>query len=1549
MVISQEGTLDTLRCQQLQEMMLNVQSASTTSTSDDARKACHDESTPPHFASVLHVQHPTGARKQNGLEETAGSTSTQQALPPSNRTTRPLEAASRPIDQAGTFDPVHLHYSPSHLQHYTTAFQPSHSPLKTMSRSTPSQSASNPLCQDTQPFDEWVYNAYSKKYIRSQEEPRNSAGAGAGVSQINAAPLETEMEEQQHLDVAVTGSQHSMENGSNHRRAMDGAADDFSDDMSSSPLPVEEACPVANTSQQPKTPATSGVKRRRNGSVIESSSTPGLPINPLARSGIGGGHTLGLSQMFHTTQTSPFGPNVIPSDALSDRPSPDVYNVHHSPAEALRSSPIRIARGPLQRTVTEPMSDYMTMIESQEVRERRLREYRSSSAKARIDVESSEDLDMEATMRMDRHLRRKKIDEATRRTFANVTAPKRDTSTESTRHQGRSHDYGNPPASLSSAVPQRPLPSHLLDQKDLNDEASQDLEETEVETDIEDPAAQPSRRPGHRSPDSHSHPPVQVPMTTIRGPQTYRMTSATQSSPSASKANASARTCMSHVQASPTVAQAEASSLGASNEESRTAVPATQTDAVVDSQPALSKSSPMEAHHSIPQPLISEPSSPDYRWPEPQVVHGHLPRPGSQSVLNAEARGPDESSPIPPPPATSDDHVGAFNAQSPSRSRGMSHQHVPSRDGSATPMHKQTADDDSSPNLEDSDKENQPNEEQEALFKGHTNINLPNSGQSPSESVDLVTHLPLKRQAGFDAIDPSVTGRTSATARTQRRLNRTIPDTSPAADEGPRTPRYELSRIVPDVPPLSPHAITHPNLLTVQDCLGRYQQHDSNTTPAFETAGSEVYHDPESVHESLSLSQIGPLQPVKQPSNTRIRTLTEIASDPTPPDDYGDIDMNIGLLNSQDVAFQAVMQGSSPIAPAAKRRRTNGKMASQAPPQRNPSSRRDELTVQHPEHNPSASRIEDPVVSQRAQTDSSRTGNKRRQKQKSRGAAKRSSGDRRTVQPNGPSSPENLPQNGIANSRHTEITGAQAPETEHAVFVESSPQNLATNGAEKRLEEEQDVGQNMNGEHDDITHPNRVFALFRGTNSAYYPATCLSSSNAASTRFKIRFDDGTTDLLDSHHIRRLDLRIGDMVKVDLPKMRTRNYVVCGFKDKMNPSGTEDIAETERYPQTDVRGHQRIILRPKQRDSFLDDGSLVSNLVDVDLACVYVVQSNWIHFGDRTYQHQGNHHLNVSTPNIGSEAPTTPSTRNRRITPGALASCNVSPLNLGKTLGLFGNMVFAVSYVGKAEEKQQITRHIVQHGGKVLSEGFEELFDVESLSQGEPFRPSKQAQDLGFVCLIADRHSRKAKYMQALALGLPCLAGRWIEDCVTKNRILDWEPYSLPSGESSFLRGAVRSRILSTYDAKTARFATTVTSRPRLLSDRSVLLVMGKGKAEQRRQAYLFLTYALGAAKVARVPDIEAVRTTLMDARATTSTWDWVYVDGDEREAERMLFGDYKEPAKSTFVKSTKRKRDQDGSLARQHLTRSTNGLKVVNDEFVVQSLILGRLLEDDQD
>ncbi|GIZ48023.1 hypothetical protein CKM354_001109800 [Cercospora kikuchii] len=509
----------------------------------------------------------------------------------------------------------------------------------------------------------------------------------------------------------------------------------------------------------------------------------------------------------------------------------------------------------------------------------------------------------------------------------------------------------------------------------------------------------------------------------------------------------------------------------------------------------------------------------------------------------------------------------------------------------------------------------------------------------------------------------------------------------------------------------------------------------------------------------------------------------------------------------------------------------------------------------------------------------------------------------------------------------------------------------------------------------EVVAPERVFVLFKGTPQHFYPATWLGASPDHTT-YKVKFDDSTVTSIEYYHVRRLELRLGDVVKVDDDKKRKKNWVVVGF----GPVATTD---EERALGTDIYGHTHVKVQLKgDRESLSKSTSLdatdVTHTVLVNL--LYLTFMMWHPFKDRAFEPPSD--AITTRPSTPTSARTStpsaagsPSSRPRRAYAPSAKAKSARPSNLretslasssatSSTSAIFDGMAFAISYVTPDEEKQQVTDLIQQHGGTVLEEGFEELFDLPDINGKSTATPSKKSprrkdhagtdlglqlkskyKDLKFAALIADRHSRRAKYMQALALGLPTISGRWILHSLerTKNSAgdqnapLPWDRYLLPAGESTYLN-AVRSRSLTPYDATTAVLSDLIEGRMRLLRNESLILVAPKtGSANmEKRKTFAFLTLACGAGQVKRVHDIaEAKKLTLNDP----DTWKWVYVDSSVAEAEKFLFG------RAAATGKKKKRGSEANNVAPEKMSATDGVVKLVNDEFVIQSLILEALVE----
>ena len=445
----------------------------------------------------------------------------------------------------------------------------------------------------------------------------------------------------------------------------------------------------------------------------------------------------------------------------------------------------------------------------------------------------------------------------------------------------------------------------------------------------------------------------------------------------------------------------------------------------------------------------------------------------------------------------------------------------------------------------------------------------------------------------------------------------------------------------------------------------------------------------------------------------------------------------------------------------------------------------------------------------------------------------------------------------------------------------------------------------------EIIAPNQVLACFNGKARAYYPAACLGISGTDTLRYQIQWDGYEPDEIDEWGLRSLDLRHGDIIKINLAGFPKIPHVIRGFKNKAS-KGENAV--------TDIRGYKVLLVAQKQRKS-LPINSTVNpeEIKEVPVSAIYLDSNMWNQMKDRSFTYIPPHTLALSTrpgfstPMDRPSTPSTPSSRSRRL---AASTGLPATASLGTGSGRFANMCFAISYDNPGR-KNELTNLITSNGGFVLSSGFHELFQPDAMI----LKP--QYANLGFTALLADKHSRKEKYLQALALGLPCLSGRWLEACIASGSLVDWQSYLLPAGESDELEGAVRSRVLPAYDTANVRVADVLESRPDVLHADPVVFVLGRGKAEEKRRPYVFLTQALGAGHVEKVSDIRAAKVLLDEPDG--KEYKWIFVDDRDVETASVL-----------LYPKTGRK------------AARAAGVNVVGNEFVKQSLVFGRPLGTQQ-
>lgn len=1253
-----------------------------------------------------------------------------------------------------------------------------------------------------------------------------------------------------------------------------------------------ELYPESKRFQQPETPATNGKKRNHAGEFIhrgDSSSKP--PINPFAGNMIGLDAMMNPSQAFKATQAASSPLTHVPnSDTLSERPSPNMYSIQRPTSTRVVSSSPQITGSRMVRAVTEPQTTYISMQESQAKRDKLTR--RSAMELDRSGaVSSDEDFDSDESQ-LRRRRNRRKIDLKARGQLIGVTAPLRPVSSGrgkggvQKKFQSREYKYRSG----------REASKALVISDDLPAEGNVTEDETEHEEDQEDSLAEEIDELADDNKEN-----VEVPMTISRPNQRKSPGVRIESTPS--------RPRQIHIQSSSTdqfkLRMSRHEDTESSNPQDVDVVEGTQTSAVADSQPLpYIARVPQRSGVTTDQPLPSSPSE------------ALVPKVQDISILSNSrpqfvSRGDQVAGNL------TNSALGSANSTALLRTSFL----VPSKQIHSLPVSNQS----NNPVIA------QTTARPSAFSVGNTAPRLPDGFQSATshqdqktlESQDIENQGNRKFQRAV--VDSSLGGFSST-------LPSTIPETSSAVKHlGGHSSLTRSSTAMQ-----TSHSITKSPSKTPLETL---EPHTSTGSTLFETAQTALKSPPRlpnvnQRHQSHHDSSTSSAQSIPA------KSLAQIAVDPPPLDAIGEVDMNIELITSDDIEFQNVIDGSSPARHVKKRRRGNKEHILQIAPPKS-----DVLPV---DTNQDA--VNDHTNREICTTDELAgdysTLEKKRNVDEPTATSSTKIGEGSSIYtspkltPGSQDRPEKvrpLTQIDCGHGAGGSTTTKVSPVTASVLPVPLQNQSITPcNSVESGISDRT------------VVASDRVFAHFNGNPSAYFPATCMEVEPGDKPRYKVCFDDLQIDKVGGFNVRSLELRVGDTIKV--LNSRKETFIVQGFADRSLPPAQpnpENSSKRKPIVFCDVFGHQTVIVSVKQSKSLHSDSA---ELRSVPLKDVYLTQTMWGKFKDRPFiPVVPESSFELQTPSDQSSTPSTP-TSHCHTKISILASPSSTASVASTDAGLFANTVFAVTFASDStiakETRENITHQILSNGGCIV-DGFEELFDIPSLkltssfkqSPKKPtkstFRVTQAARTIGFACVISDKHCRKAKYIQALALGIPCLATRWVNDCISKQRILPYESYLLAAGESEYLRGAIRSRVLQPYDPNTATFPQIVANGPKFLAGKSILLIMSKAEEETMRFYPLF-THALGACKISRALSLEAAVKAIAKAQADGEPWDFVYShdhdkksrgDENKRRVEKYLLGiNSAEPKR-------KRERDEDGTT------------RVVGNEFLIQSLILGQLAD----
>lgn len=470
---------------------------------------------------------------------------------------------------------------------------------------------------------------------------------------------------------------------------------------------------------------------------------------------------------------------------------------------------------------------------------------------------------------------------------------------------------------------------------------------------------------------------------------------------------------------------------------------------------------------------------------------------------------------------------------------------------------------------------------------------------------------------------------------------------------------------------------------------------------------------------------------------------------------------------------------------------------------------------------------------------------------------------------------------------------------------------------------------------------NRVLAKFRDRTARWWAAIMTGVNDQGALR--IKFDDGTCDTVDSHSVRQLRFNKGDKVKIDVTGQKNQVYSVIGL---VNQITTDELAADKLC---DVRGWTTLRLMPVTRRST----SNISSALDERFARLDDI--SLIYLSDRLFQSFARTHPPVPLTELGEQlalkAPdaTLPTPSTSPYSSGAMIS-QASSVD-GEATGIFSNMGFCLSLSDEIGDKRALIEKIIKNeGGMIIDTDFQGLFEQGTRSTQESNaiaqRVSKESRSIAypihqpsfmslrqeyaslkFVCLIVERASRKPKYLQALALGIPCVFYNWILHSDSASKLRPWQCYLLSAGVSKVLGDLEKSQVLNNWSAPDMTFGRALMQRDMTLQGIHVLFIFANQKDKSSREEMLFIARAMGADSANDVKTMKAAKIVAEDfpschfyvsSMALKKARKYNQIDGKRKRAPSV---------------------SDDG--------HSEGDFKIVDDEWLKQSLILGRLVDLD--
>ncbi|KAG6332536.1 hypothetical protein ID866_6555, partial [Astraeus odoratus] len=364
----------------------------------------------------------------------------------------------------------------------------------------------------------------------------------------------------------------------------------------------------------------------------------------------------------------------------------------------------------------------------------------------------------------------------------------------------------------------------------------------------------------------------------------------------------------------------------------------------------------------------------------------------------------------------------------------------------------------------------------------------------------------------------------------------------------------------------------------------------------------------------------------------------------------------------------------------------------------------------------------------------------------------------------------------------------------------------------------------------------RVFALWK-QDGHYYSGTIHSAVTLrGTTKYLVKFDDGTDDQVDLKNMRRCELMVGD--NVILVSNGTRAQV-------------SDVGELE----------SRGVFQIK-----VDDGERIATL-EVEFADIRIA--------NRTLQGQWKNRI-LDRESIVPLVKPKPLCDTGTPSKQSLASLPGKPVRKLAKTGFV--VTLSVKNTDPDKTKDDTMMAIKQYGGQLIDD-WSSVFTMEGKHSQSNKRWAVTPEDfrlredvtLDRVFLLADDANQKPKFLIALALGIPCLSFEWLTRDIKFSP--DWQPFLLPAGYSDAL-GARISQLVDLDWGNCTEYLQDILSNkvaPKLFSNKTFLCVgsdfvpphrnrkntnAGRGKEAACTVPWIIL--CMGASRVEAITDIKQV-------------------------------------------------------------------------------------------